>query len=385
MAEDRTAILLVEDDPDYAALFRAQLQANYDLTVVSSAEDGLDAIDSGTDYIIVVSDYDLPGINGIEFLERVRERVPQAVRIMLTGHADLAGATEAINKGNVFRYLVKSAHRNDLTAALADARNHYMLEKSQHELLEHTLSGAIKLMIELLSITYPEIFGRSRKIRTRARAMATRLNIEQTWEIDVAALLSHVGCITLSRDLVKKWIDGEELSKAENDMVSRHPEVGRNLLMKIPRLENVANAVGNLGKFNLSTSGLMPLRKAARTDVLTSILQAAMEFESILATGIAESEALDRLHHESARKYYSEVLAALRGEILKAKVGHIVVEIPVSQLAAGMIVADDIRNSSGYVLIPRNHEVSEVERIRVTNIAERSPVGPIRILLKADD
>ena len=385
MAEDRTAILLVEDDADYAALFRAQLPENYDLTTVSSAEDGLASIAAGESFNIVVSDYDLPGMNGIDFLEKVREVAPQSVRIMMTGHADLAGATEAINKGNVFRYLVKSAHRSDLFAALADARNHYMLEKSQQELLEHTLSGAIKLMIEMLSMTYPVVFGRSRKIRARARAIATRLNIEQSWEIDVAALLSHVGCITLPRDLVKKWIEGEELSKQELETIGHHSDVGRNLLMKIPRLENVANAVGNLGKFNLSTTGVMPLRKAPRTDMLTSILQAAQEFELFLAGGITEAEALDRLHQESGKKYYTEVLAALRAEILKAKVGHIVVEIPVSKLAAGMIAADDIRNSSGYVLIPRDHEVSEVERIRVTNIAEKAPIGPIRILLKADE
>ncbi len=105
--ESRMKILAVDDDPLNIAIITELLEEEYDLHTACGGQEGLEALSREGSFAVVVSDYQMPGMNGITFLSRAREAAPDTVRIMLTGNADLKSAIEAVNQGHIFRFLTK--------------------------------------------------------------------------------------------------------------------------------------------------------------------------------------------------------------------------------------------------------------------------------------
>ncbi|MCU0538831.1 MAG: SpoIIE family protein phosphatase [Desulfobacterales bacterium] len=118
-------VLLVDDDPHLLAGFQRQLRKKIDLVTAESGPDGLAALRNGGPFAVVVTDYCMPGMNGIEFLSRVREIAPECVRMLLTGSADLAVAINAVNRGNIFRFLTKPCSSEEFQSALAQGIAEY--------------------------------------------------------------------------------------------------------------------------------------------------------------------------------------------------------------------------------------------------------------------
>ena len=76
---------------------------------------------SEKEFAVVISDMQMPEMNGAEFLEQVKKRWPRTVRILLTGHADMEAAAQAVNKGDLFRFLLKPCTAEDLRQAIQEA------------------------------------------------------------------------------------------------------------------------------------------------------------------------------------------------------------------------------------------------------------------------
>ena len=104
------AILLVDDDVRVVSALQRSLYRTYRIEIAAGAQDALDAIGKNS-YAVVVSDLQMPGMNGVELLTHVKRLSPGTVRILLTGQADLDAAIAAVNEGNVFRFLTKPCPR----------------------------------------------------------------------------------------------------------------------------------------------------------------------------------------------------------------------------------------------------------------------------------
>src|SRR5688572_8104210 len=126
------------------------------------------------------------------------------VRIMLTGNADQLTAINALNEGEIFRFLNKPTDAKVLRKVLELAVRQYELVKGERELLERTLKGSVALLTEILSIAKPEIFGRTDRLRTKAKQIAAHFPELASWEFETAASLSLLGCIGLSPELIEK-------------------------------------------------------------------------------------------------------------------------------------------------------------------------------------
>lgn len=96
-------VLFVDDDPNILAAYQRQLRKRYQIDTALAGDRGLKAVAKTGPYAVVVSDLKMPGMNGIQFLSRVREMAPDTVRIMLTGFAEVQTAIDAVNEGNIFR------------------------------------------------------------------------------------------------------------------------------------------------------------------------------------------------------------------------------------------------------------------------------------------
>ena len=132
---DQGTILFVDDEPRVTdALKRAFRSEPFQLLSATSAEEGLQALRQQA-IDVVVSDEQMPGMSGSEFLSRVRVEHPTAIRIILSGHASLDAAVRAINEGEVYRFLLKPCNPTDLMITIRQALAHKRLEEQSRRLL----------------------------------------------------------------------------------------------------------------------------------------------------------------------------------------------------------------------------------------------------------
>ena len=173
-------VLFVDDDPNILAGFQRQLRKQF-LIETALGPLRLEALKNHHDYAVVVADMRMPEMTGVEFLVQVKAAAPDLVRMMLTGNADQATAVEAVNQGSIFRFLNKPCSNEQLTAALEAGLRQHELITAERELLEHTLSGSLKVLTEILAMVEPKAFGQADALRNRMRSLGRVLKINQSW------------------------------------------------------------------------------------------------------------------------------------------------------------------------------------------------------------
>src|SRR5688572_9331906 len=104
----RHTVLVVDDEADVVASVKDLLRLEYKVLGATRAADGLALLEQNGDGVhVVMTDQRMPEISGVELLTRVRERWPDAIRLLFTGYADIRAVVDAINQGNVYRYITK--------------------------------------------------------------------------------------------------------------------------------------------------------------------------------------------------------------------------------------------------------------------------------------
>ena len=136
-------ILCVDDEESILKGFQLNLRKGFELFTASSGEEGLQVFDTEGGFGVVLSDMRMPGIDGAAMLAAIKERDPDVVTMLLTGHADFESAMAAVNDGNVFRMLSKPCPPERLIQALKAGIRQHELIVSEKILLEQTLKGAV--------------------------------------------------------------------------------------------------------------------------------------------------------------------------------------------------------------------------------------------------
>nr|HQA44314.1 response regulator [Phycisphaerae bacterium] len=134
-------VLFVDDEPMMLEGIRRQLRGRFAVTTAVGGEAGLAVLREQGPFAVVVSDYRMLGMDGVEFLRHVRELSPEVVRVMLTGQAELDVAVNALHEGCIFRFLSKPCSRETLTAVLDDCLEQHRLAVSE-KLLRRELDAA---------------------------------------------------------------------------------------------------------------------------------------------------------------------------------------------------------------------------------------------------
>ncbi|NMB35979.1 MAG: response regulator, partial [Firmicutes bacterium] len=170
-------ILLVDDEVNVLLAYQRHVRGLYKVTLAKSGDEGLSALEEQGPFAVVVSDYCMPGMDGIQFLSLAHRLKPDTVRLMLTGYADLENAIKAVNEGNIFRFLTKPCKSEEFKIALAAAVEQYKLVMAERELLEKTLKGSIKVLTDILSILSPYVCLKDSYLSRMAKKLAARLNV----------------------------------------------------------------------------------------------------------------------------------------------------------------------------------------------------------------
>jgi len=118
------SILLVDDEPEILFSLRGLLRQEFDLHTANSGAEALEALHRHP-VEVIMTDQRMPEMTGVELLRRARGEYPQAIRIVFTGYADIKAVIDAINQGQIYRYLTKPWDPDELLAVLHQACEHY--------------------------------------------------------------------------------------------------------------------------------------------------------------------------------------------------------------------------------------------------------------------
>jgi hypothetical protein len=237
-------------------------------------------------------------------------------------------------------------------------------------LLEETLHGSVQALSDVLAIAEPRIFGRGTRIKQYAGQLARALNVGNPWEIEVAAMLSQLGAITLPSETIEKLSHGQDLSEEEQAQVDKTPETSEQILRHIPRLEGVRAILSQAGKVEL----------APRIAEGRSVLRIATDYDALEHRGLAPDAALDVMR---SRRIYDPPMLEKLAEIL----GNSGQEVEIKELRAhliepGMVLADDLRMVTGMMVAARGYRVTESFLARLANFKAATLKEPVRVIVK---
>jgi ActR/RegA family two-component response regulator len=355
-------VLFVDDEPAFLTGYKLMLPEDFEADVAVGGEQGLAAIRECGPYAVVVSDMRMPGMNGAQFLSQVRQAAPNTVRMMLTGYSDITAAMDAVNEGNIFRFLAKPCETHVLANALRSGLVQYRLETAEKALLENTLLGSIKVLTDVLGAVSPQAFGKSVRITRSVRHLVAKFNLPYSWCFETAAMLSQLGCITLQPELIQAAYVGTHLSAENRVLFEAHPSVARELLKNITRLEAVAWIISQQLISEIPQRPPHTPELPAETLIFgAKMLKVAVAFDNLRTKGASNDDAVQRLRY---RFEFDRKLVDALAE-MKPESNMELRKVPISTLTVGMILQQDIRNHDGVLVVARGQEVTRPLLVRL--------------------
>ena len=278
----RGKILFVDDEENILrALARLFLDEEMDAFIASSGKAGLAILAEHPDVAVIVSDQRMPEMTGVDFLGQSRKIAPQAIRILLTGYADVTAAIDAINRGGAFRYLSKPWNDEELVQTVKGAMKMYFLVKEnirlnsvvkqQNKELKRW-SQELEVIVQEQTMELQKSYDNLRAINAKLRsnfkktiaafsglvelrdprmrthsrnaaeicgraAQALKMEADERENLVIAALLHDIGKIGIPDFLLKQ--DAELMNYAEREEYVKHPQRGQAVIDLIEELRPV--------------------------------------------------------------------------------------------------------------------------------------------------
>ncbi len=342
-------ILFVDDEPNVLEGIQRTLRKQAGIRTATNGADGLRLLREAGPFALVISDMRMPAMNGVQFLSQVREQAPDTVRMILSGQSDLEATIAAVNEGHIYRFLSKPCSPAQLLAAAEDGLKQYRLITAEKVLLEQTLIGSVKMLIELLGMVNPTAFSRASRLQRYAEELSKALGLEQRWQWGLAACVSQIGFVALPKEILLKVEAGQPLTGEEKRLFDSHPEIAAKLLAAIPRLEDVAAIVK-------AQSG--EIRFAGKPDDVHQwglrstgqlLLRTAVEIDRLIIAGSTREQAVETLC--GPQFGIPATVAKAMATLPSSGKTTAVRQVSIHQLSPGMILDEDIMSPKGIRLI----------------------------------
>jgi response regulator RpfG family c-di-GMP phosphodiesterase len=362
----KNVIFVVDDNENNLAVI-VHLLSRDDIKVFPfrTGSDLLEAMQKAVPHMILL-DILMPVMDGYEVCRRLKsaERTRKIPVIFLTSKTHPDDVVRGFQEGGV-DYIMKPFGKDELLSRVKTHLNLYQTEQSlklaladKEQLLNETLKGCVKVLIDILAMTNPDAFAQTLRVRNIAKKMAMRLGLSNAWEIEIGILLSHLGCAVIPSEIVTKRQAGEKLTSQETMLFNSHPKAAARFISNIPGLGQVAESIQNqFADYNPRTD----------PDIIKDFIRAVFDYDNLIQSGNTQQQAFDDMNIK-AERYNPRVLGALEAEVRKLTEGYVVRTVPFEELKAGMVLADDIRNASNIILVRRNSELSEVLLEKLHNL-----------------
>jgi response regulator RpfG family c-di-GMP phosphodiesterase len=377
MTSPRPRILCVDDEQHVLDGLSRILRRSYEVEVARGGVVALQRLQQRPHFAVVMSDMRMPGFNGTKVLKAAREQMPDATRVLLTGQADVQDAIGAVNEGHIFRYLTKPCRPTDLEAALQQAVEQHQLRIAQRELLEETLTGSVRGLVDLLAMAHPVAFGRATRARELVVALGGLIGFKDVWCIEMAAMLSQIGMLTLPADLAVRLAEGQPLSGEEEAQVGRMPQEALRVLQGIPRLDEVRTILHGLGLDFVGSPGQDPEGEAIPLGA--RILRPILDLDRLTSAGTSPVNAVRELQARTGL-YDPAVLTDLGVILGRVAESESFVELQLTDVQVGMTFVRDVRMPDGTLLIARRQPVTEALLDRIHGYwAHIEAINPVRV------
>lgn len=369
MINNLKRVLFVDDDPHILRGYARRMSDSFSIETAFDGADGLKKLKDEGPFAVVVSDLRMPGMNGIEFLQSVKEMHPDTVRIMLTGYAEMQTAIDAVNEGNIFRFLTKPCPANMLAQAVNDGIKQYDLVMSERILLNQTLKSSVEVLSDILSLVNPTAFSQSARVRRTVGQLAEILHLPNLWHLNMAATLSHIGCVAIPPSILSKIYSQGDVAPNEMRMYRSHPQAGYELLAKIPRMSLVAKIIRvQYDPPPLDTDIAWVTEDSDIVAASAQILAVTLELDKLLGQGLTHRDAILNLRR---RKWNvsSQVLDALT-QLPGAEGTAQIREVSLSGLMVGMVMEEAILSKDGLLLVSKGQEITLPLLLRLKKISQ---------------
>ena len=365
-------VLLVDDEPNVLLGYQRLLHKDFETDTAVGGAGALIAIQANGPYAVVLSDMRMPQMDGIQLLSKVKSLAPDTIRMMLTGYADVQTALGAVNEGNIFRFLTKPCSKETLTNALSAGLTQYRLVTSEKDLLEKTLTGSLTVLTEVLSMASPAAFGRAMRLRRYLRHIVNRMSLANPWKFEIAAMLSQLGCLTMTPETIEAVYAGQALAATEQALYDKHPAIAYDLLKHIPRMESVAWMVAHQNR-PANVEGDIADREMAEMRLGAELLRVTLAFDTLVRKGRSRTEAAHTLalQHKGLDSRILAALVEVEPDAEKKEIRTCSIE----ELSPGMTMDQEIRTAGGLLIIARGQEVTPSLVLKLKNHYERGLVG----------
>lgn len=407
-------VLLVDDEANIlTSLKRLFRPTGYRILTAEGGQEGLaileqEAID------VVVSDMRMPQMSGAEFLQHVRARKPEVVRILLTGFADITSTIEAINKGEIFRYIAKPwddremllivkqaldtkrlleekrqlealiQQQNEELKELNTGLEHKVQERTKelqqtmqflekaHTDLKKSFVTSIKVFSNLIEMREGSMAGHSRRVADMARNLANHLKMRdnEAQDIFLAALLHDIGKIGLPDGILKKPYAA--LTQEERELVHKHPIKGQSVLMALEQLNGAAVLIRHHHE-RFDGQGYPDALSGLSIPIGARILTLVNDFDGLVSGTLemrkyTQEQALQEVRQHAGKRYdptLVKALAEMMGHTVEKTRGH-EIELRSGALAVGMALSRDLITRDGVLLLAKDYMLDQriIEQIR---------------------
>jgi response regulator RpfG family c-di-GMP phosphodiesterase len=407
----RPVILCVDDEPSILSALRRLFRTHgFAVLAAESGQAGLDLLE--TEPIdLVISDMRMPHMDGVVFLEHVRQRKPDILRLLLTGYADIASITGAINRGEIYRYIAKPWDDTDIILTVQDAldRSALLQEKKRLEALvtaqneelkivnaslevkvqartaelkqandrlKSNFLTSIKMFTALIELRDNRLAGHSRRVADSARrlALALAMDHKQVQEVFVAGLLHTIGMVGFDDELLHTPV--ASMTPRQLEVFRKHPARAEQLLMPLAELKTTVEIIAaQLERFDGSG---YPMGVPGKHIALGArILAVASDYDG-LQLGLLEprqlgrQEAQDLIRQRSGQRYDPAVVTAFLDIYRDLAQDDLPVTTATTRtlasrdLAVGMVLARDMTSPTGLLLLTAGHVLDDAVIRKIT-------------------
>lgn len=384
LSESARNVLVVDDEPIILkALDKFLSRYQYNVFKADHAVDALKILRE-TDIGVIITDYQMPMLSGLEFLQQAKTIQPFATRILITAIQDNATVVNAINDGEIFRFITKPWKGEELIATIHNAaqkydllRNNEVLQKEsleankklkeqlkiveaqKNELLE-SIENSVKLSLKVVESYHSVLGDRAREVQRIALILGQELELDanQLQQLRIASLVHEIGMVSMARDLIKKWETSPgSLTPEEQKEIEHYPVLSEEMAAYVDSTGETSKIVRQHCE-NFDGTGFPDQLQGQYTHLLARIISVS----SFLARGWDDpNRALDLLQAASGKRFDPDVVrAAIRTPIFEhGKNEPTTREVLVQELEQGMILAEPIVTHEGTLLIRKGEKLTQ--------------------------
>ncbi len=404
-------LLIVDDEEIVLAALRATLvREGYQVVTAANAVQALTLLKEQT-FSVIITDQQMPMVTGLELLAQVKQIQPDATRILITAVLSLNTVIDAINKGEIYRFVVKPWLREELLATIKNAVQRYELicknavlqattlamndklsklnaaleeqvarvaEQNQkledlNGALEQNLDRSVELCLRTMQTFYPTLGSQARRVFELCKAVAEGLKLprDQRRALEIAAWLHDIGLVGVPRQLIKRWEQSpHSLDEAERALICQHPVLGEELVDFGHNLRDIGPTI-RAHHERFDGSGYPDGLAGENIPWLARLLAVAVAYAESNHDGEVTVELLKQ---GSGSLYDPEAVRIFLRHLPRAVVPRKQREVLLSELRPGMILAKGIYTANGLLLIPDGQRLTDTYIEKLLNHNRITPI-----------